>query len=258
MKKRVSGFIIGLFLIAGLTQSGYAASWAFDVDGSGTSNAISVSEFFDVSSPNLVVTSLPDDAGVGDGFTFSNYGLFSVTKADSYVTDPAFSLITGEYEFSGTGTLGGAISFDLGVLKIFVGSIPVMTLSVESGEGNINREGYPNGTLSITYTVEDIIDGYFYWYDGTTYTPVKVGSLAMTTTNASVIENPVQDLLNDLLDLTKEDDGEGGLTEDDLSDYDLVLSSNGQFRLTAVPVPSAFFLLGCGIIGLVGFRRKIG
>lgn len=254
MKKRISGLIIGLFLIAGLTQSGYAASWAFDYDGSNPVNAISISEFFDVTSPNIVITDLADDAVEGTDFTFKNYGIFSVTKADSYITDPSFSSLSGKYEFSGAGTLGDNISFDTGVLELYVGSEKIATLSVESGEGSINTEGYPNGTFSITYTIEDIVDGYFYWYDGTTYTPVEEGyTLAVTTTNASVITSPVQGLKDQLLGLA-------GLTEADLSDYDLWLSSNGQFRLTetAVPVPSAFFLMGFGIIGLVGFRRKIG
>lgn len=252
MKKRISGLIIGLFLIAGLTQSGYAAGWAFDYDGDGTtSNAIRISEFWDVTSPNLVVTDLADGAANGTGFNFSNYGLFTVTGADSYITNPAFSMLSGEYEFQGTGTLGSDITFETGVLKLFLGSTQIMTLSVQSGEGAISTEGYPNGTISITYTVDALVDGYFYWDDGTTLTAVEAGkTLAVTTTNASVIDSPVQGLQDDLLELA-------GLSADDLSDYDFYLSSNGQYRLEPVPVPSAFLLLGFGIIGLVGFRRKI-
>lgn len=252
MKKSISGLIIGLFMIAGFAQSGYAAGWAFDYDGDGnTVNAIGISEFWDVTSPNLVVTDLADDAAVGTDFNFSNYGIFSVTGADSYNTNPAFSMLSGEYGFSGTGTLGSDISFETGVLKLFVGSTQIMTLAVQSGEGSINTEGYPNGTISITYTVDALLDGYFYWDDGTTLTAVEAGdALAVTTTNASVIASPVQGLQDELLALA-------GMTAGQLSDYDFYLSSNGQYRLEPVPVPSAFLLLGFGIIGLVGFRRKI-
>jgi hypothetical protein len=253
MKKRILGFLTGLLLIVGLTQSAYAG-WAFDYDGDGNiNNAVNVSEFFDVTSPNLVVTDLADGAVEGTDFTFSNYGIFSVKGIDSWTDSYALESLSGEYEFSGTGKLGSGITFNTGSLSLYVGSTLVMTLSVEDGEGSISTAGYPNGTISISYSVDYLSDDiYFYWHDGgVNYTAIEAEStIALTTTNASVIDSPVQGLQDTLLDMA-------GLSESDLNDFDFYLASNGQYRLTAVPLPSAFILLGFGIIGLVGFRRKI-
>ena len=200
-----------------------------------------VDEYLDINSPNLVVT----DLGAGQ-LTFSNYGTVSVTSADSWNYDPSLYGLTGEYEFSGYGTLGGSIVFESGTLDMYYNSSLIAELTLTGGTGSIDTAALPNGQISLTYTFTSLVDGYFFTEDEA---PLILGSIAYTTTNASLIANPNSGLSAKLL-------GMAGMSEDELDEYDFFLSSNGQFRIDPIPVPSAFLLLGSGIIGLIGFRRK--
>ncbi|WP_321418561.1 PEP-CTERM sorting domain-containing protein [uncultured Desulfobacter sp.] len=252
MKKRVSGFIIGLFLIAGLTQSGYAASWIFDTTADGDqSDALAIIEWIDITSTNLVLGNA--DPAVAGSFSFNNSGTVSAVKVDNSTTeiDELFKIwqLGAYYSFTGTGdTQEGSIAFDPGgTLTLTVGSVDVATLTVISGSGSIDSEAVSNGDITISYSLEVLAENYLFWEDGTAMT----NAIAYTTTNANRITN--ETLKTALLE-------KQGVTQDQADSYDIVfyLSSNGQFRLEPVPVPTAFLLLGSGLIGLVGFRRKIG
>jgi len=260
MKKRILGFLSALFLIAGLAQSGAAAtysSWILDLDGDGntaTGEQVSVTEYIDINSPNLVLATM--DTGSTTNYTFSDIGVTSATDVDSSgTTDDKINLfsLTGDYLFTGDGELGSGVAFNQGgQLNLKVGDTLVATLTLIEGEGSVNEEGFPNGQLSISYDLEVLSLGYLLWEDGTSIT----SATALTTTNASEIATPSAELDKILLTAAGIDPND---KETALEAYDFYyyLSSNGQFRLTnEVPVPSALFLLGSGIIGLVGFRRK--
>ena len=63
MKKRMLGFLSSLFLLIGITGSASAyglQDWYFDIDGAGGQDAVLISEFFDLVSPNLVDTDYTD------------------------------------------------------------------------------------------------------------------------------------------------------------------------------------------------------
>lgn len=266
MKKRILGFLSGIFLIVVSVQSGVAAtysSWILDLNGDGnteTGDQVSITEFLDINSPNLVLGQMK--SGSRTNYTFSNTGITSITNVDSSGTMNdkmnLFSL-TADYSFNGEGELRSKITFTPGgEFTLNVSGTPVARLTLIEGLGSVDEEGLPesNGQLTISYDLEVINSGYLLWDDGALMESAKV----LTTTNASEIATPSTELESILL---KAAFGIDPLDEDAktaaLSAYDFYyyLSSNGQFRLIReVPVPSAFLLLGSGIIGLVGLKRK--
>lgn len=237
MKKKILGFITGLFLIVGLTNSGIAASgnwldWYVDWDGIAGGATAQTSGHFDVDSPNVVVFES------GDSGFFYNYGLVTIF-------DDGVNTLTGKYELSGTEDEDGFLSFyPGGTLELFVND-PLYddakaTLSLVEGQGFYNG-AIQNGFVSLTYELTSITDGYFFWANSDS--PWVVGQTFFTSTTNMIPNNDEVEIA----ELKVEFDG--------VEDNDLFLASGGQVGAT-VPVPSAFLLLGSGIIGLIGFRRK--
>nr|WP_320016969.1 hypothetical protein [uncultured Desulfobacter sp.] len=247
--KKILGFVIGLFLIVGLTNSGYAATgWYIEMGGStlGIDSFLSFAE-----SPNAVIAGdTTEESGIETTY-FDNYGVVTLATIGDYT-------LYGEYSLSGTITSESVLSFDTidfeagGILTLYVDDgiystedTEIAKLVLDDGEALI----FPtNGLITLNYTFDELEEGYFYWADDDSDMANDTNRiLCLTTTNAKV---------TDYMDPTLE----AYLTANDVTfdsnNGDVLLASGGQVELSAVPVPSAFLLLGSGIIGLVGFKRK--
>lgn len=241
MKKKFLGFILGLFLIFGLTNSGVAATdnwldWYIDWDGIAGGETTQTNGHFDVDSPNAVVFNV-DDSGV-----FDNYGLVTIASD----IDGNNTLI-GTYALSGTQDEYGNLSFDAGgTLTLAIANnvddtkTGIATLTLAEGVG-FYKDEFEYGAVSLKYNLSSITDGYLSWA-GNDSPWVADETIAFSNTNMIPNNN------TDEIQLLKD-------TFPEVTDAALFLASGGQVGAT-VPVPSAIILLGSGIIGLVGFRRK--
>jgi len=277
MKKRMLGFLSSLFLLIGITGSASAyglQDWYFDIDGAGGQDAVLISEFFDLVSPNLVDTDYTDGATT---YNFVNYGVASFYGHDGgspFPTDGDYQL-NAIYTFYGDADLtDGTNSFTGGTFEIWFddGSgydyatagdaatyygandgIKIATFDLVSGEGTINPSGIPNGQLTISYEASEILAGYFFSPDMTdlsTLDPISL-TLGFSTTNASWVENPSDTVEAELTDYASY----GGVVPNN-PPTDFWLSANGQLRIDIVPEPTTMLLFGIGLLGIAGISRR--
>ncbi len=148
--------------------------------------------------------------------------------------------ITGVFIGSGSGTTSGDLIFTPGgSLVVSYDGSPIGTFSLLSGSAQLDGNAVPNGQITTIFESVSLAPGV--WFDSDmndlSFSDPIEWLLGFATTNASLLENSGVD-------------PETGIQE-------LVIGNNGQFRLTVVPEPSTFLLLGAGLLG-VGFlaRRK--
>ncbi|PIE61892.1 MAG: hypothetical protein CSA29_00945 [Desulfobacterales bacterium] len=241
MRKIIFSAITALFLIAGVVQTGYAATvnevlhnWYFDFEPNDANNGmVPIANYFDLATPNTVDLTI----GMNDDFTFVNEGSFAIVQSDGQMLPFNYmGLFTGVYTLYGEGNLvTESVSFTGGTLDLYFGGQQFAEFNLTSGDGAIDQTGAPanNNTFTIFYQSTRLDPGFMFDPYGNDLADLNFVT-AFTTTNAVVLANP--------------DPNNPG--------HDFYLGSNGQIFLTAVPVPSAILLFSCGIIGLVGFVRK--
>jgi hypothetical protein len=275
MKNKLFGVLFSLLLIIGTTQSAHAYinNWYFDNDGVGPGARDQIDEQMDIGTPNFVDIT-PTGAST---FDFVNYGFVQTTDHDySGLGYSGPNDITAIFRLTGNGVVGGDLFFTGGDLTFYVD--PVFDYGVETSLGNpgefyganngtpiaifdvlsgTGSAGNINNTITVRYEARTgtIASGYFIMPDGTTdlADPGVADTVRGITTTNAILRTPDNTSIQqrELLAYS----GYGGLPED-ISSEDFFLRSGGQFRLEAVPVPSAVFLLGSGLAALVGIRRK--
>lgn len=250
MKKNLLSIVIGLFLIVGLCNSGFAAvasDWYISLGGS----KVVANEYLSFSdSPSIVI---------GTPAAFENYGVVSVAAETTTTINGGNSTTTtttlyGEYLLTGSNAASVIPGYSIGTftaggdLNLYVdtdGNLTndtlIATLTLTSGTAWL---GDDNGYITLCYKITALYDdNYLFWSDDSS---MEEGTILTITTNALRVYT-LDDSLAAFLQ-------EQGITYN--PSEDILLASGGQIRASAVPVPSALILLGTGLIGFVGFRRK--
>lgn len=213
----------------------------------------------------------------GSGFTFTDNGVFNITQKNGGVPlglgggQLTLNYING----SGTGTLGGGITFsNTGVLEVYYNTTATFGTKAENrygatdgvllatfqqvagGGGTVKSDGTPgdNGNLTLnfqsTYLRADT------WYDSTG-TQLAVGrTLGFVTSNAS------QDLSNNCPGAGCTVDPNllaalGGVLPNNAPSNFLV-TNGGQVKLdvSPVPEPGTLAMMGLGLAGVALARRR--
>jgi hypothetical protein len=240
----VSTFVAAAF--AAPAHAEFLSNWQFDSNGPTAGGTVTtVSEYIDLTGASLV-----DNTVSGSSLSFNEVGLLNASTADGFTS--LGTTINASFAGSGTGTLGGALSFTPGgSLALSVGGTNIGTFTLDSGVGQIDASGVPNGIFTLIFTATNLASGWFFdSSDNDLSAKVSQGlTFGFVTTNASVVTTPPASLVNAL---AADYVGTFGAAPDPTST--LIISDNGQYRFE-IPEPSALALAGIALLG-VGLSRR--
>lgn len=258
--KSIKKYLATIAMVSALGAAGTAnaalSNWYLDSDGAGGNAPILVQDYLDligVSYVHNTFTSLTT-------FNFNESGLFSTPTADGPVPigTPISPQLTAAFTGSGTGSVGGTLTFTSGTLVVSSGVTPVATFDLLAGSANLAAGTVlPNGAVSFIFQATSMTSGYFFDsamndLAGVVSSPGGV-VMGFGTTNVIPLPNAVAPALIGLYNSAFDPDQIGPVIPNGTTD--LHLSNNGQFRLQ-VPEPGSLALVGLSLIGLAGLRRR--
>ena len=271
--KRILSFLavltLALFLLPGTALStNFLNHWYINLDGDDATAPVHIMEYLDIMGPAYVVNDV--EAG-----TFEEWGAFVSRAYDggtAFSGDYAGYELTGLFSAQGTFELDGSVDFTSGWLEIYVNDTQQFATSGTGGiygadvgtligefdmvwgEGFIDALGIPNGLFTTQFEATWLAEGY--WFDQNMFDLSQLDPiswfLGYGTTNASWVANPSQLVIDDIVTLFA---GQFD-TYTNTPPFDLVISSNGQFRAEVIPEPTTWLLFGTGLLGLAALGRR--
>jgi len=230
-------------------------------------------EYLDFIGNSFIVNTFAGVPTVGSSFTFVDDGVFKVTGVDG---TPHLSFggaeLTTIFHGTGTGTLGGSISFTSGTLSVYADGAQdysstngiyganngtlIGTFDLTFGSGLIDNNATPNGLITLEFAATSLAANTWFDLSGNDLS-LNAQNFAFVTSNASVLQAASATLTAELI---CQGSGFNCPTGTPFSNapQNFLVSNNGQYRTDTaqIPEPGILALLGIGLIGFGLSKRK--